>query len=168
MIGLPSTLPFQGAPLQGVTNMTALGSAFAVVSLAIQLVGTVKEVHDFLCSVQNAPQELTRLVDSLDSLHAMLNCVRDQVEQHFLVLRLPGSPLLIVRALENCERKVKGLENLVNSFRESRRRQRRVVRLWVSMRVVMKRNYLLDIQSQLRDAEARLQTAIMSNTWQLQ
>lgn len=43
----------------------------------------------------------------------------------------------------------------------------RVQRSWAVMRFVLKKEDIQEMQSQLRDAETGLQTAMMSNSWQL-
>ncbi|KAM0794360.1 hypothetical protein BDR22DRAFT_695847 [Usnea florida] len=46
--------------------------------------------------------------------------------------------------------------------------QSRVQRSWATMRFVSKKEDILEMQSHLRDAEIGLQTAMLSNSWQLQ
>ena len=148
--------------------MDGVSSAFAVVSLALQLVETVHEISKFLKEIENAPTELTRLVETLDQLNSVLGYVKDLLEQQFLVLRLPGSPAFILQALKNCQGRVKTLETLVNKASMSFGHHRRVPRTWASVRFISKKEDFHELQSQLRDAKSDLQFAISSNSWQLQ
>ena len=148
--------------------MDGVSSAFAVVSLAIQLVETGEKISKFLSSVQGAPNEITKLAQTLDQLNSTLKQVSSLLEQQYLVLRLPGSPVFIANALENCEKRIKTLENVIQKVKNSMDHQNRVQRSWAAMRFVSKKEDIQEWQSQLRDAEAGLQTAMLSNSWQLQ
>lgn len=148
--------------------MDGVSSAFAVVSLAIQLVETGEKISKFLSSVQNAPNEVTKLAQTLDQLNSTLKQVSFLLEQQYLVLRLPGSPVFIANALKNCEKRINTLENVIQRAKISLNHRTQVQRSWAAMRFVSKKEDIQEWQSQLRDAEAGLQTAILSNSWQLQ
>ena len=148
--------------------MDGVASAFAVVSLAIQLVETGEKISKFLTSVQDAPIEVTKLGQTLDQLNSTLQQVSYLLEQQYLVQRLPGSPVFITKALENCERRINTLEGYVQKAKVTMDHGNRVHRSWAAMRFISKRDDVRELQSQLRDAEAGLQTAILSNSWQLQ
>ena len=148
--------------------MDGASGAFAVVSLAIQLVETGEKISKFLSSVQDAPNEITKLVQTLDQLNSTLKQVSSLLEQQYLVLRLPGSPVFVTNALKNCEKRIKTLENVIQKAKSSMDHRNRVQRSWAAMRFVSKKEDIQEWQSQLRDAEAGLQTAILSNSWQLQ
>ena len=148
--------------------MDAAAGAFAVVSLAIQLVETGEKISKFLTSVQDAPSEVVKLSQTLDQLNSTLKQVSHLLDQQYHVLRLPGSPVFITNALNDCERKIKTLENVVQKAKRTMDQRNRVQRSWAAMRFVFKKEEIREMQSQLRDAEAELQTAMLSNFWQLQ
>jgi integrase len=148
--------------------MDGVAGAFAVVSLAIQLANTIQQISKFLRNVHDAPKEVVRLVDMLDQLHGTLDHARQLIEQQFIILRLPGSPEFITKALENCEKQVKALERFANQARKGFDDQHKLRRTWASMKMVVKRQDLDDIQGRLRDAKMDLQFAISGNSWQLQ
>ena len=148
--------------------MDGVSSAFAVVSLAIQLVETGEKISKFLSSVQDAPSDVTKLAQTLNQLNSTLKQVSFLLEQQYLVLRLPGSPVFITNALGNCEKRIKTLEDVIQKAKLSMDHRDRVRRSWAAMRFVSKKEDVQEMQSQLRDAEAGLQTAMLSNSWQLQ
>lgn len=117
--------------------------------------------------IRDVSSELTRLCETLDQLGSVLGYVKQLLEQQMLVLRLPGSPLFIVEALRNCERGLKPLIEVVNKAKEASN-DYRAKRMWRSLRFVMKKEQLQDLQSQLRDAKSDLQFAVSANSWQLQ
>ncbi len=108
------------------------------------------------------------LIEVLDQLHGTLDHVRQLIEQQYIVLRLPGSPEFITKALENCEKHVRTLEIIAEKAKKSLHDQPKLRRTWASMKSVFKRQDLDDLQSRLRDAKMDLQFAISSNSWQLQ
>lgn len=61
--------------------MDGVASAFAVVSLAIQLVETGEKISKFLSSVRDAPNEVTKLNQALDQLNSTLKQVSYLLEQ---------------------------------------------------------------------------------------
>ena len=149
-------------------GLSGAASAIAIVSLAIQLVDTVQEISKFLKNVQDAPKEVLRLVETLDQLQGTLDNVRQLTDHQFLVLRLPGSPAFITKAMENCEKQIKALETVVRKARRSLEHQHMLRRTWSSMKIVAKKQDIEDIQCRLRDAKMDLQFAVSSNSWQLQ
>ena len=148
--------------------MDGVSSAFAVVSLAIQLVSTIQEINKFLEGVENAPSELTNLVEILDRLRGILTHVQSLLEQQNLILRVPVSPQIILDALVHCKKKIDPLEQLVKKLRQSGSDRRRVQRSWASIRFVCHKERIKDLKDGIRDAKIDLQLAISSNTWQLQ
>ena len=148
--------------------MDGVSSAFAVVSFAIQLVETGEKISNFLANVQDAPSEISKLGQSVDQLNGALKQVSYLLEQQFLVLRLPGSPIFITNALEDCEKRLKTLETVIQKVKTAMGHKSRVHKSWAAIKFVLKKEDIWEMQSQLRDAEAGLRTAMLSNSWQLQ
>lgn len=147
--------------------MDGVSGAFAVVSLAIQLFETVQETAKFVKEINNAPSDLVQLGETLEQLASVLGHVKQLLEQQLLVLRLPGSPFFIFDALRNCERRVKPLDEIVNRAKGACN-DYRAKRMWDSLRFILKKEQLQELQSQLRDAKFDLQFAVSTNSWQLQ
>ena len=148
--------------------MDGVSGAFAVISLAIQLAETGKKISTFITNVQDAPSEVVRLGQVLDQLSGTLKQVSHLLEQQYLVLRLPGSPVFITNALENCEKRIKGLEEVTQKAKKQQDHPNQMRRSWAALRFVFEKDDIREMQSQLRDAETGLQTAMLSNSWQLQ
>ena len=148
--------------------MDGVSSSFAVVSLAIQLVQTTQKISKFLHGVRDAPKEIIKLTELLDQLHGTLDHVRSLLEQQYLILRLPGSPVYMIRELEKCEKTIKQLERLVSKAKELHGHQERVQRTWASMRFALGKGTIQELQGQVRDAKTDLHFAMSSNTLQLQ
>ena len=148
--------------------MDGVSSSFAVVSLAIQLVQTTQKISKFLHGVRDAPKEIIKLTELLDQLHGTLDHVRSLLEQQHLILRLPGSPVYMIRELEKCEKIIKQLESLVSKAKESLGHQQRVQSTWASMRFALGKGTIQELQGQVRDAKTDLHFAMSSNTLQLQ
>ena len=149
-------------------GLSGAASAIAIVSLAIQLVDTVQEISKFLKNVQDAPKEMLRLLETLDQLQGTLDNVRQLIDHQFFMSRLPGSPVFIIKAMENCEKQIKALETVVWKARRSFEHQHMLRRTWSSMKLVAKKHDIEDMQCRLKDAKMDLQFAVSSNSWQLQ
>ena len=156
---------FYYSQMDGLSNAA---SAVAIVSLALHLVDTVRKITRFLDNVQDAPKEVLGLIETLDQLQGTLNNVRQLIDQQFLVLRLPGSPAFITKAMENCEKQIKALENFASAARRPFEQQQKLRRTWASIRFVATKQDIEEIQCRLRDAKLDLQFALSSNSWQLQ
>ena len=148
--------------------MDGVSSAFAVVSLAVQLVETGEKISKFLSSVKDAPNEVIKLYQTLDQLNNTLKQVSYLLEQQYLVLRLPGTPVFLTNALGTCKKRINILEDVIRKAQKRIDHQSRVQRSWAAMKFVSKKEDILEMQSHLRDAEIGLQTAMLSNSWQLQ
>ena len=148
--------------------MDGVSSAFAVVSLAIRLVETGEKISKFLTNVQDAPSEVSKLGQTVDQLNSTLKQVKYLLEQQYLVLRLPGSPVFITNALENCEKRIKTLENVIWKHKTAMEHKNRLHKSWAAIKLVWRKEDIREMQSQFRDAEALLRTAMLSNSWQLQ
>ena len=148
--------------------MDGVSAVFAVVSLGVQLAGTVQATSEFLRSVLNAPDELLRLVDLLGQLQGTLGHVSDLIEQQSSVLTSPGSLRSIAAALQNCEKSLKKLESLVDQLKRSLDRQHRIQRAWASLRTVLKKEELLELRKQIQESLITLQLSISINSAQLQ
>lgn len=148
--------------------MDGASAVFAVVSLGVQLAAVVRQANDFLRSVHNAPDELVRLIEVLDQLDAMLEHVRSLTDQQALTPSLPGAIISVASALQNCEKRIKKLENLVNRLKGSVEGQRRVKRVWAAVKAVYKKEEIMELRSQLHEDMMTLHLSISLNSAQLQ
>ena len=147
--------------------MDGASGAFAVVSLAIQLFEIVQKTNNFIKDLRNVPGELTRLCENLDQLGSLLGNVKQLLEQQFLISRLPGTPIFIMSALQQCSRALEPLKKIVDEAKDASNGHRSI-RTGKSLRHVMKKEHIQELLSQLRDAKFDLQSAVLNNSWQLQ
>lgn len=146
--------------------MDAVSSAAAVISLAIQLTGTVQSVRQFLNNVENAPKELSAITDLLGLLHQSLSHVEALVRSqhaHGITSHTP-----VTSALQCCQNKVKTLENFIATLKASLISRHRLRKAWGSIKVVSRKGDIQMLQMQLRDAVLALQMAISTSTAEIQ
>ena len=148
--------------------MDGVSGAFAVVSLVIQLGGTINQIRKFLRNVQNAPIELRRLLSLLDQLHSSLEQARCLVEHQTSTLGNLGSVASIASAVENCSEFVRSLDGLAQELQRSAVHRKGFQRSLSSMKAVRRKEDIAGLETQLRDAIMTLQTAIMINSSQIQ
>ena len=148
--------------------MDGASSVLAVVSLGIQLVESCQKLRALLGDIDGAPDELKRLVETLDQFKSLLEHVNNLFELQYLIFRLPGTPTHLIKTLRGCEKKVKALERFLNTLKGPDVNQQLWHRTWASIRLVRKKEEIREIHAQLQDAKADLHHAISSNSWLLQ
>ncbi|KAI0579379.1 Fungal specific transcription factor domain-containing protein [Pyrenophora tritici-repentis] len=97
--------------------LSGIASGMAVVSLAIQLVGTVSTIKTFIRNVKDSRKELERLIDLLERLEGLLEDIRDLLErQSSMGHYLPMPSMTIFRNLQSCEKTLQTLNELVEKL----------------------------------------------------
>jgi hypothetical protein len=89
-------------------GLSAAASGFAVVSLAVQLVGSVRQIRQFLRSISEAPEELRRLMDLLEELELILEQVGIlvQSQRRNSTLWETGVLTSVLKAANSCQIKL--------------------------------------------------------------
>lgn len=145
--------------------MDGFSGVAAALSLAIQLASTVQSIRQLLRNVENAPRELTSVMEQLDLLHQILSYLKDFMQGPASLENQPTSYILVTCALQNCERRVKTVEDLVKPLTA------RVVRTpWLqkalgSMRLVLKKEDIQTSQAQVGGAIQLLQLTLFSDQY---
>lgn len=148
--------------------MDGVSGIFAVISLAVQILDTVQKTSEFVKDIRNAPGELLELSESLVQLELVLHEVNLLLHQSYMVLRLPGSPILLLRALEACERRMKPLQTIIEEAIDNKEQKSRAQRTRASFKLVAKKERLRELRTYLRDASFNLSTAISVHSSQMQ
>ena len=136
--------------------------------MAVQLIETTQRIRKFLHGVRDAPEDVVRIASFLDRIRGIFDHVKNLVEQQFSDLRLPGSPIYILAALEKYEKTLKTLESFLFKTKRPFGREHRVQNTWASMNFASRRGTIQELQNQIRDAIMDLQLAILGNMWELQ
>lgn len=144
--------------------MEGVSGAFAVVSLTLQLVGTVQSICGILRSIKEAPSEILSLIDTLDNLNDLLDLVKLFDRQQLNSGALPCATNTIRCALSSCERAVRRLAVAVNSVKISLLDCRRFQRSWKSLKFHLKKEEIQGFQNRIRDSTAILHCAITVNS----
>ena len=147
--------------------MEVAGSVVAVVSLGIQLVGTVKKASRFIQSIRDAPEELSNLGSTLEQLHLMLKKVTDLIEQQGRCENFPSSTDLLECAVRNCESNVTKLDRLVGRLEKKFRREGEHRAVWASLSSVVKKDDLDRYRSCINGDLTALNTAIAISAYEL-
>lgn len=145
-------------------GLSTAASGIAVVSLAIQLVDSVREIRRFIRSVSDAPKELSRLVDLLDQLEMIFEQIVMLVEkQERARLGNPDVLAIVMRAIKMCETKLEMIEKVVEASTQASSTTSRSKRTLGSLRLACKKKDIEEIESQLRYATNLLSMAMMTN-----
>ena len=143
--------------------LSTAASAFAVASLAFQLLENVQQIRKFLQSIRDAPDELHGLIESIGLLHQHLDQARILIDRQ---AGLPDHAQFIApltNALASCEVKVGRLVAVVDKLQRALLGERRLYRKWGSLKFLCKKDEINSYQLQIRDANAILQSAILIN-----
>ena len=148
--------------------MDGVSGIIAVVSFSIQLVETIQKAKKFFKEVQDAPEELIRLVDTLDRLQSLLIAADHLVEQQNKMGSLPGAVDTIDRALRRCQSTVKKLDTSVNAIKPYFKVQGRGRKTWAKLKTVVKKEEVRQLRKQVYESMKNLETALILNNTHLQ
>ena len=133
-------------------GLSAAASGMAVVSLAVQLAGTVKKLHDFWDSMKEAPDEISAIVKDLKLLSSVLANIEQNEQTH-------GPDPTITSILESCADKVKALVAFVNEFEPEFTSASRRVRKWNAFRATLRSGRLKAFRASLDETKVSLMLA---------
>ena len=148
--------------------LSAAVRGFAVVSLAMQLAGTVQDIHRFLRGISGAPKELERLVELLEQLHCMLDGIRALHSKQKELDSIPDMHPSVMGSLKSCQSRVELLENIVDKAKKDSNRNRKIARTWASLKFTLKKKDVDEFESLLEKAMNRLQLAMTMNMAHIQ
>lgn len=132
--------------------MEATASAFAVVSLAIQLAESVKKLCDFWASIREAPKDIREISADLRLVSNVLTQVAYET-QHV------EPDTILVDALEACSGRVKTLSSLLNEIEPGFASTSSRIRKWTAFKAVLKRAQLMKFQEALEKLKSTLMLA---------
>jgi hypothetical protein len=140
-------------------------SGIAVVSLAVQLVGSIRDIRRFLGQVSGAPRELKRLINLLEQLELILQNIGMVVEnqrKHNGTGDVDVSSS-VLRAIEACESRVATVQEVVDSAKRSSISSNRTTRALGSFKLACKKREIEDFESQLLNAISLLNLVMTTN-----
>ncbi|KAF8863947.1 hypothetical protein BDZ45DRAFT_72684 [Acephala macrosclerotiorum] len=146
-------------------GLSAAASGIAVVSLAIQLVDSIRGIQRFLRSIADAPEELSRLIELLEQLELILEGVGKLVENQRTQqgrLDIDVSPS-ILKAVQTCQKTLTKLEGLIAKVKQASEAQNRAARSFGRFRLACKKEDVEEFEVQLHRAVSNLNLAMTMN-----
>jgi len=143
--------------------LSTAASGIAVISLTIQLAGSVREIHRFLRSINEAPNELKRLIDLLEQLDLILDGIGALQSKQKDQDGVPNMHAAVIRALQKCQSRLELLAGVVDKAKNGLNKSSKVSRTWASLKLTLKKRDMDEFESRLEQAMINLQTAIMMN-----
>ena len=143
--------------------MDGVSSVIALFSFSIQLVETIQKANKFLKEVQNAPEEVIKLVGTLDELEYLLIAVDGLIKRQNTMGDIPNSVEMIERALRRCRSTITTLETCVNTMKAYFDRHGRLYKAWASIRTLGKKDEVEQIRKQVEGDMSKLRTALNIN-----
>ena len=148
--------------------MDGFSGAAAVISLTIQLASTVQSIRQFLHNVDNAPKELASVMEQLDLLHQILSGLEHLMQRQDSLEHLPTSYAIVTSALQNCQRRVRTVEEQVRPLTARLVRRPWLQKALGSMKFVLKKEDIQTSQALVRGAIEVLQVALFTNQYEFQ
>ena len=136
--------------------MDATASAFAVVSLAVQLAESVKKLCDFWTSIREAPKDIREISADLRLVSNVLTQVAYET-QH------AEPDTVLVDALKACSEKIKTLSSLLNEIEPGFASTSSRVRKWTAFKAVLKHAQLKKFQEALEKLKSTLVLAQLNH-----
>lgn len=143
-------------------GLSAAGGVIAVLSLAKELVATVKDIKYFIQNVVDAPAELERLEDLLIQLEQILESAIQVLD----VGKITGATVFsqsLHGAVFNCGKKLKNLQHLIQKFYSVGHGERKLAKIWSSLKLASKEEYIKDFECHLQQAFTILSVALTAN-----
>lgn len=133
-------------------GLSGAASGMAVVSLALQLVGSIKQLHDFWDSVKEAPDDVHTITVDLSLLSSVLAEMAFE-EQHF------GPDQTLTTALGLCCDKVNKLIHITSDMEPGFASKSLRIRKWTALKAVLKGESIQKFQKVLESFKATLMLA---------
>ena len=146
-------------------GLSAAASGIAVVSLAIQLVDSVREIRRFLRNFSDAPKELKRLIDLLEQLELILEnigmLIKRQEKQsgHVNVDISPD----VWRAIRTCKDKVDIFKSTIETTKRASMATNKTTRTLGSFRLACKMRDIEEFEGQLQSTISLLNLTMTTN-----
>lgn len=130
-------------------GLSAAASAIAVVSLAVQIAESLRELCDFWDSIQEAPEDIRAILNDLRLLELVIGDIRRSGEVH-------SADAVTSLALESCSQKVFSLVVVVNDIEPGFRAASRRKRGWSSFKAALKGGKLKRFRDSLSETKLTL------------
>jgi hypothetical protein len=141
--------------------ISGAASIFAVVSLALQLVGSVDNARRFLRNIKDAPVEFQRLAESLDQLHLLLSDITDSLTRYNGLKGMPRPPQSLGMALISCPSRLDELEPLKKSAKLLLTASKgKASKSWALLKLSMRRKDVDEYDKHVHKAITALQVAM--------
>ncbi len=134
-------------------GLSAASSAFAVVSLAIQIGGGIRELYNFWGSIQDGPNEIRRIINDLNIISNVLEDIRQEASREKTHSRVLNTSLA---ALDGCSETMEALQNMVEELQSGSSAQKRTVRRWAAFKAAWKGDRIRKYQETLREMKITL------------
>ena len=130
--------------------MDGVASAFAVVSLALQLADSVKKLYDFWDSVRDAPRDIQATTSDLKILQSILSSIAHDA-QH------TEPDEILANALQSCNTEVSTLVSILEVIQPGFASRRLHTQKWTAIKAVLMGAKLKKFQ----DIVERLKTSLL-------
>jgi uncharacterized protein YoxC len=146
-------------------GLSAAASGIAVISLALQLVDSVRQIQRFLRKVSEAPKELRRLIELLEQLELILESIGELInkQQQQSGDQDVAVSETVLRAMKTCENTMKGLTSTVDGARKSIEAKNKAEKTLACFRLSCKKKDIEEYERQIHEAISLLNLTMTTN-----
>lgn len=137
-------------------GLSGAASGMAVVSLALQLGGSIKQIYDFWDSVTDAPDDIRAITTDLSLLASVLTEIASE-EQH------SGPDHTLKKVLETCCDRVNKLTRITSDMEPGFASRSLRVRKWTAFKAALKGEKIRKFQTILEGLKSTLMLAHQSH-----
>ena len=137
-----------------------MDGASAVVSLGVFVATTIQQLNKLIQKIRKAPKELSALLGYLEQLNRSLTGAGSLIRRLNQTADHHGSLIEITGAVEYCAEIVKSLEVLLEKAKGSDFQPNKLQKTMNSLRFVVRKEEILEVQTQLQYAVTTLNVAI--------
>lgn len=141
----------------------AAASAIGVASFALQILNNVRDIHSFLASLVEAPDEIQRLVDKLALLGGVLKDVKNIADMQEAQAGTPALSSTIFATLKACEKDLAPLTVIIRKASIGYQSSRKIVRKWTSFKFVYKEKDIKLLEERLLSSMHLLTLSMIAN-----
>ena len=133
--------------------MDAVASTFAVVSLSIQLVESIKKLNDFWSSIKEAPANVHAILNDLSLLSSILSDIATETQE------VGSADTTLEKVLCSCELSVQELYIILSNLQLGFDSKKRSIRQWTAVKSILKSDKIETFQAVLERLKSSLMLA---------
>ncbi|KAI0966510.1 ankyrin [Xylaria arbuscula] len=147
--------------------LSGVASAFAVISLALQLAQSALSIKRFLDTIQNVPTEIIRLKSLFHQLYLVIQTITSLLQlQQGLQSRDAHVSSTIYDSLKTCQEKVDLIRNIFQIGQQAKKEENLISRNWAQFKLACNKKKIVEFERHLEQSISLLSVNLLVNLLQ--